>query len=53
MQTIVDNNFAHDSHAIRGESLLAIKANFALIQQELSAPAHIAAWAEDCSTQIQ
>ncbi|MDT3739125.1 MAG: hypothetical protein RO257_06435 [Candidatus Kapabacteria bacterium] len=36
MPTIVDNNFAHDSHAMRGERLLAIKANFALIQTELS-----------------
>ena len=50
MPTIVDNNFANDTHAMRGESLLAIKANFALIQQELPAPAHIAAWTEDCLT---
>ena len=50
MPTIVDNNFANDTHAMRGESLLAIKVNFALIQPELSAPTHIAAWAEDCST---
>ncbi len=42
MPTIVDNNFAHDSHAMRGERLLAINANFELIQPELASPAPIA-----------
>lgn len=48
MPTIVDNNFANDTHAMRAERLLAIKANFALIQPELAAPVQIETWTNDC-----
>ena len=48
MPIIVDNNFSHDTFGVRAERLNAIQGNFATIQAELSAPAAIATWAEDC-----
>ncbi len=36
MPTIVDNNFVNDTYVMRAERLLAIKADFALIQPVLS-----------------
>jgi hypothetical protein len=48
MPVVVDNNFSKDSYGMRSERLSAIQGNFATIQTELAAPAHIETWAEDC-----
>lgn len=48
MPVILDNNFAKDTYGVRTERLIAIQGNFASIQPELQAPAHIESWAEDC-----
>jgi hypothetical protein len=48
MPVIVDNNFSQDTYGMRTERLIAIQGNFATIQTELQAPAHIETWAEDC-----
>ena len=48
MPVVVDNNFSLDTYGMRSERLIAIQTNFDLIQPDLSAPAEIATWAEDC-----
>ena len=48
MPVVVDNVFSKDTYGMRTERLIAIQTNFDLIQPDLSAPANIATWAEDC-----
>jgi hypothetical protein len=48
MPVVVDNNFSQDTYGTRTERLIAIQGNFASIQPELQAPAHIVTWAVDC-----
>ncbi len=47
MPIVVNNNFSQDTYGIRTERLIAIQGNFALIQPELSASAHISNWEDD------
>jgi hypothetical protein len=48
MPVVVDNNFSLDTYGMRSERLIAIQSNFDSLQPDLSAPANIATWAEDC-----
>ena len=47
MPIVVNNNFSQDTYGMRTERLIAIQGNFALIQPELSSPAHITNWEDD------
>ena len=49
MPVVVDNVFSRDTYGMRAERLIAIQGNFASIQTELQAPAHIATWAVNCA----
>ena len=48
MPVVVDNVFSRDTYGMRSERLIAIQSNFASIQPELSAPAEVATWSDDC-----
>jgi hypothetical protein len=48
MPVVQNNNFSLDTYGMRSERLIAIQSNFASIQPELSAPAEVATWSDDC-----